>query len=65
MKNMERLPEPPPEDTHVPVEERARRQGIRPLESADELSVPGMFDDDQELDEFLTDLYASRRAATA
>ncbi|MCW6003231.1 hypothetical protein K1W54_01350 [Micromonospora sp. CPCC 205371] len=59
------LPERPADEEHVPVEEQARRQGVRPLASADELIVPGMFESDQELDEFLADLYASRRAGMA
>jgi hypothetical protein len=63
--NAERLPERPADEEHVPVEEQARRQGVRPLASADELIVPGMFESDEELDEFLTDLYASRRAGMA
>ncbi|HEY2674824.1 MAG TPA: hypothetical protein VGJ07_31210 [Rugosimonospora sp.] len=50
---------------HVPVEELARRQGVRPLASADDLIQPGAFDSDEELDEFLADLYASRRAGMA
>jgi hypothetical protein len=52
-------------ERHVPAEELARRQGVRPLTSVDELVVPGMFESDEELDEFLADLYASRRADTA
>lgn len=46
----------------MPVEEQSRRQGVGPLASADDLIVPGMFESDDELDEFLADLYASRRA---
>lgn len=65
--NAERLPEwpTPGEVDHVPVEQLARQQGVRPLASADELMVPGMFDSEQELDEFLSDVYASRRAGVA
>jgi len=63
--NAEWQPERHTDDEHVPVEEQARRQGIRPLASADELVVPGMFESDEELDEFLADLYASRRAGMA
>lgn len=63
--NAERLPEWSSSEEHVPVEEQARRQGVRPLASADELIVPGMFESDEELDEFLADLYASRRAGMA
>lgn len=50
---------------HVPVEELARQQGVRPLESADDLLLPAAFESDEELDEFLADLYASRRAGMA
>lgn len=47
---------------HVPVEELARRQGVKPLRSADDLARPGLFDSDEGYEGFLTDLYASRRA---
>lgn len=47
---------------HVPVEELARRQGVKPLRSADDLAKPGLFDSDDEYEAFLADLYASRRA---
>jgi len=50
---------------HVPVEELARRQGVRPVESVDDLARPSLFESDEELEEFLADLYASRRAALA
>lgn len=63
--NADWLPERPAQDEHVPVEEQARRQGVRPLASADKLIVPGMFGSDDELDEFLADLYASRQAGMA
>lgn len=61
----ERLPKPPAEPGHVPAEELARRQGVRPLRSAHDLSEPGMFDSDEELEEFLAELYESRRAGLA
>jgi hypothetical protein len=62
--NAERLPEWR-SSKHVPAEELARRQGIRPIESADELARPGTFESDEEQDVFLADLYASRRAGMA
>jgi hypothetical protein len=49
---------------HVPAEDQLRRQGIQPIASVDELAFPGLWESDEELDEFLTDLYASRRAST-
>jgi len=44
------------------IEELARRQGVRPIRSVDELAEPEAFESDAELDEFLADLHASRRA---
>lgn len=54
-----------PSATHVPAVELARRQGLRPITSVDDLARPGTFESDEELDEFLADLYASRRAGMA
>ncbi|HXZ74296.1 MAG TPA: hypothetical protein VEH31_25985 [Streptosporangiaceae bacterium] len=47
----------------MPAEEQVRRQGVRPITSVDELAMPGVWESDEELDEFLADLYASRRAS--
>ena len=49
----------------VSVEEMARRQGVRPIASVDELIEPDTFESDAELDEFLADLYVTRRAGMA
>jgi hypothetical protein len=65
MTNPEPLPSQPAGEDYVPAAELARRQGVKPLTSADELIQPGVFESDEELDEFLADLYASRRAAIA
>ncbi|MFI5842212.1 hypothetical protein ACIA8K_21115 [Catenuloplanes sp. NPDC051500] len=46
---------------HVSLDEQARQQGVEPLRSAADLAVPGFFESDEELDEFLADLYESRR----
>jgi hypothetical protein len=46
----------------LPTEELARRAGVRPITSVDELAEPDAFESDEELEEFLADLYASRRA---
>jgi hypothetical protein len=48
---------------HVPAAEQARRQGVRPIQTVEELVFPEVWESDEELDEFLADLYASRRAA--
>jgi hypothetical protein len=50
---------------HVPAAELVRRQGVRPIESVGELVYPGAFESDEELDEFLADLYASRHTGMA
>jgi hypothetical protein len=50
---------------HVPAAELARRQGVRPIKSVDELARPELFESDEELDEFLADLYASRHTGMA
>ncbi|MDQ0369154.1 hypothetical protein [Catenuloplanes indicus] len=34
---------------------------MEPLNSAADLAVPGFFDSDEEMAEFIADLYASRR----
>jgi hypothetical protein len=58
---------PPPEfpRRHVPAEELARRQGVKPIMRVEDMFRPGTFESDEELDEFLADLYASRRAGMA
>jgi hypothetical protein len=61
-RSAERLPEWP-SSKHVPAEELARRQGIEPISSVEDMFRPGTFESDEELDEFLADLYAPRRAA--
>ena len=61
--NAARMPEWPSAE-HVPAEELARRQGVEPVASVDDLARPDLFESDEELDEFLADLYASRRSGT-
>ena len=49
----------------MPVEELARRKGVRPVESVDDMARPGLFESDEKWQEFLADLYASRRSGLA
>ena len=63
-RNAEQMPEWPTAE-RVPAEELARRQGVRPVASVGDLARPDLFESDEELDDFLADLYASRRAGTA
>ena len=45
------------------LEEQIRRKGARPIKSVDELRYDGMFESDEELDEFLEYLDQQRQAA--
>lgn len=55
-----------PADDVVSTEELVRRQGVRPLTSVTDLAADvDPFESDEEHGEFLADLYASRRAASA
>jgi hypothetical protein len=55
----------PPAGEFVSVEELARRQAVGPIASAEELERPGIWESDEELDAFITDLHASRSAGSA
>jgi hypothetical protein len=50
---------------HVAVAELARRQGVGPVASVDDLARPDLFESDEELAEFLADLYAARHTGLA
>jgi hypothetical protein len=55
-----------PAGDFVPTEELARRQGVRPIASVEDLAaVEDPLESDEEYDAFLADLYASRRAGLA
>ena len=58
-------PDRRPEDDFVPTEELARRHGVKPITSVDELAQPDLWESDEEYEAFLADLYASRRAGLA
>ena len=47
------------------LEEALRREGVQPIRAADDLVCDGVFDTDEELDEFLEFTYAARRADIA
>jgi hypothetical protein len=51
-----------PADTAIA--ELAREQWVRPVRSTEELTEPGLSDSKRELDEFLVDLYVSRRGTS-
>ncbi|HEX5494259.1 MAG TPA: hypothetical protein VFX70_06780 [Mycobacteriales bacterium] len=43
------------------LEEQARRKGVRPVEPVEDMAQDGIFDSDEELEEFLAYVYAARR----
>jgi hypothetical protein len=51
-----------PSAHHVPAEELVRRAGARPIASVAAMARPDLFETDDELDEFLAETYAARRA---
>ncbi|MBX6768978.1 MAG: hypothetical protein IRY90_17820 [Actinomadura rubrobrunea] len=55
----------PPQGVLVSLDELARRKGVRPIQSADDLAQDGVFDSDEELDAFLEHVAAERRADLA
>jgi hypothetical protein len=57
------VPEPRYED--LPIDELARRQGVRPIATVDELADPEVFESDQELEDFLEFVRESRRTDVA
>jgi hypothetical protein len=61
----ESLPEEWGTAKHIPAAELARRQGVRPVESIDDLARPDLFESDEELDEFLAMVYADRHTGQA
>ena len=54
-----------PSGGRVSVDELARRKGVQPIRSFDDLACDGIFETDEELDEFLTYLAEKHRPGTA
>lgn len=50
---------------HESLDEQVRRRGLKPIRSVDDLACEGIFDTDEELDEFLAFTYAARRSDVA
>ncbi len=63
-RNAGRLPEWSTAE-RVPVSELARHQGVGPVVSIDELARPELFGSDDELADFLADLYVARHTGLA
>jgi hypothetical protein len=55
----------PPDGGTESLDEQARRPGVRPIRSADDLAQDGIFDTDEELDAFLAHVTEMRHADLA
>lgn len=55
----------PPDGGTESLDEPARRKGVRPIWSADDLAQDGIFDTDEELDAFLAHVADTRHADLA
>jgi hypothetical protein len=49
----------------MPAEELARRKGVRPVQCVADMAQDGVFESDEELEEFLAHVYAARDADLA
>jgi hypothetical protein len=65
MSSIPEQPSPWPATDEVPTEELARRQGVRPITSIEDIKAlahPEAWESGEEFSDFLADLYASRHS---
>jgi hypothetical protein len=55
----------PLDDDELSLDELARRQGVRPVRNVHDMARPHLFESDEELEEFLAHVAASRHADLA
>jgi hypothetical protein len=58
-------PDLPVDEDELSLDELARRQGVRPVRSVHDMARPHVFESDEELEEFLAHVAASRHADLA
>lgn len=56
---------PYPQARRESIDEQVRRKGIHPVESVEEMAQDGVFESDEELEQFLAHVYATRRSDLA
>ncbi|MGD0245379.1 MAG: hypothetical protein ABSB59_34355 [Streptosporangiaceae bacterium] len=54
-----------PETRPESIDEQVRRKGVRSVESVEDMTQDGVFESDEELEEFLAHVYAVRHADLA
>lgn len=47
------------------IDEQVKRKGVRPVESVKDMAQDGVFESDEELEQFLTHVYTARHADLA
>lgn len=55
-------PEPPAGRERLSLDELARRRGVQPVRSVQDMAQDGVFESDEELEEFLGHVYKLRAA---
>lgn len=58
-------PQEPLDEGELSLDELARRQGVRPVRNVHDMARPHVFESDEELEEFLAHVAASRHADLA
>ena len=54
-----------PETRPESIDEQVKRKGVRPVESVKDMAQDGVFESDEELEQFLTHVYTARHADLA
>jgi hypothetical protein len=54
-----------PETRPESIDDQVKRKGVRPVESVKDMAQDGVFESDEELEQFLAHVYAARHADLA
>lgn len=54
-----------PETRPEAIDDQVKRKGVRPVESVKDMAQDGVFESDEELEQFLAHVYAARHADLA
>ena len=65
MTNGASYPGESPDARPESIDEQVRRKGIRPVESVEDMAQAGVFESDEELEQFLAHVYAARQTDVA
>jgi hypothetical protein len=65
MTNSASYPGESPDARRESIDEQVKRKGIRPVESVEDMAQVGVFESDEELEQFLAHVYAARHTDVA